>query len=131
MAGVLEEHRRRLALGLSLVGICLVLVGFWLIVQHQSELDERLPQQTLSAEQRVQLAKQLRTVLFFLVLLVGIFSISVFAFLRWSRNFRRVLLRRPNPPTEASDVWAMHKLPEEEPPVEEPPGPEPEKPETP
>ncbi len=131
MAGVLEEHRRRLALGLSLVGICLVLVGFWLIVQHQSELDERLPQQTLSAEQRVQLAKQLRTVLFFLVLLVGIFSISVFAFLRWSRSFRRVLLRRPNPPTEASDVWVMHKLPEEEPPVEEPPGPEPEKPETP
>jgi hypothetical protein len=46
------------------------------------------------------------------VVLVLIFMVSSLAFLRWSRRFRRMLLRKPHPPTVSDDVWAMHKLPE-------------------
>ena len=60
-------------------------------------------------------ARVLRYVLFLVIILVGIFFVSAFAFLRWSRHFRRTLLRRPSPPTPSSDVWAMHRLPDDEP----------------
>jgi hypothetical protein len=53
--------------------------------------------------------------LFLMVVLVGIFLVSSFAFLRWSKHFRRRVLRKPADPTPAEDVWAMHRLPEEEP----------------
>ena len=52
--------------------------------------------------------------LFLLVVLVGIFLVSSFAFLRWSKHFRRRVFRGPAGPTPAEDVWAMHRLPEEE-----------------
>jgi hypothetical protein len=112
MAGVLEEHRRQFALILSAAGIVLIIIGFGLIVHHQEQLESgQISQPPLTAEARALTARQLKQVLFFLVVLVGIFSVSVYAFLRWSRSFRRSLLRRPHPPTPADDVWSMHRLP--------------------
>jgi hypothetical protein len=119
MAGVQEENRRKTAFILAAVGIGLIVFGFVLTLNHQSELESsQAAAQHLAANVKAgTLARVLKHVLFFLVILVGIFSISVFAFLRWSRNFRRSLMRRPHPPTPADDVWAMHKLPPE---LEEP-----------
>lgn len=55
----------------------------------------------------------LQAVLFWLLVLIGIFAICTVAFLRWSRSFRKFVLARPRPPTPADDVWSMHRLPEE------------------
>lgn len=59
-------------------------------------------------------ARVLRYVLFLVIVLVGIFFVSAFAFLRWSQHFRRTLLRRPPRPTPSTDVWSMHRLPDED-----------------
>ena len=56
----------------------------------------------------------LRSVLYLLVLLTLIFCVSLLAFVRWSRHFRRFILRRPREQTVATDVWQMHRLPEEQ-----------------
>ena len=60
------------------------------------------------------LAQAIRDVLVGLLMIVGIFSIGSLAMIRWSRRFRKRLLRKAQPPTPAEDVWAMHRLPNEE-----------------
>ncbi|HON65166.1 MAG TPA: hypothetical protein PLS23_01620, partial [Phycisphaerae bacterium] len=57
-------------------------------------------------------ARAIWQLLFWLLILTFIFLVSTTAFLRWSRHFRRSLLRKPHEPTPSEDVWAMHKLPE-------------------
>ena len=54
-----------------------------------------------------------RSVLYLLVILTLALCVSLIAFLRWSRHFRRFILRPPAPPTPSEDVWQMHRLPEE------------------
>ena len=43
--------------------------------------------------------------------LLVVLVLSVVAFLRISRSYRRHLLRSPPEPTPTSDVWQMHKVP--------------------
>lgn len=110
MAGVSEPYRRRLALVLIIVGAALILLGFVAVVNHQRALMDSAPPKALLTKQNKALL--LRFVLFWgLILFLGL-VISTYAFLRWSRRFRKNLTRRPRPPTPADDVWAMHKLPE-------------------
>ena len=124
MAGVGEEHRGRIATALMLVGAGLILTGVALVFQHRHQVAaSQNPFGQASPDQNLLLAYAMRQILFWLLILVGVFSISTFAFLRWSRRFRDRLLRRPRPPTRAEDVWAMHRLPDE-PETAEPPGPE-------
>lgn len=56
----------------------------------------------------------IRYVLFLIVVLAGIFLVSSFAFLRWSRRYRSHIFREPSQPTAAEDAWAMHQLPPDE-----------------
>lgn len=56
--------------------------------------------------------RQLKQVLFLLTVLVLVFAVSVLAFVRWSRRYRRYLLHKSHEPTPSSDVWAMHRVPE-------------------
>lgn len=49
--------------------------------------------------------------LFWTAILALAFLLALTVFLRWSHHFRRGLLRRPAPPTEYSDAWAMHQTP--------------------
>ena len=111
MAGVGEENRRRLALTLVLLGLGLIFTGLALALVHQHAIEA-------ANEPAIRLApapaaQKIKYILFLLVLLVGIFSVSTLAFLRWSRRFRRWLFRQPVPPTPATDVWAMHRPPPE------------------
>lgn len=46
------------------------------------------------------------------VLIIVLF-VCVMAFYRLSRNYRKHLLRKPPKPTPISDVWKMHRLPDE------------------
>jgi uncharacterized membrane protein YidH (DUF202 family) len=115
MAGVAEENRRRLAMVLVLIGCGLMLAGGALVLQHRHQMQVAQGFQGRPASlETTKLAQTIRQVLFWLLLLVGLFSVSSFAFLRWSRRFRRWMLREPKPPTDAEDVWAMHRAPDEE-----------------
>jgi hypothetical protein len=94
------------------IGIGLILVGFALLFWNQASLDSS-PVTTRAANVAPEAkARLMQHMLLWLVVLVLVFMVSTTAFLRWSRHFRRSILRKPHCPTPDEDVWAMHKLPE-------------------
>jgi uncharacterized membrane protein YidH (DUF202 family) len=112
MAGVAESNRQRIAMLLIGLGMVLTLVGFSLLVYNQPADSWSSASQPTSSVPPETKVRALRQMLFWLLILVVIFLVSTLAFLRWSRHFRRSLLRKPHEPTPSEDVWAMHKLPE-------------------
>ena len=60
---------------------------------------------------RVEL-EALASLLFYLLILIVVFLFGSYAILRASRRFRASLTTRRPHPTDASDVWAMHKQPD-------------------
>jgi len=114
MAGVLEENRRKFAIALFIVGFGLILVGIILIINHQYYMREVRFYKETAAETNIPLAKTIQSVLFWVMVIVCIFSIGSLAMIRWSRRFRKQLLKKPAPPTPDEDVWAMHRLPEQD-----------------
>jgi uncharacterized membrane protein YbaN (DUF454 family) len=65
--------------------------------------------------EREVLIHVVRSVLFWTLVLAGVFAVATFAFMRWSRRYRKWLLQKPPLPTPDSDVWQKHRLPDEEP----------------
>jgi hypothetical protein len=51
--------------------------------------------------------------LLYLLLLLLVFVLGSWAIMRGSRRFLGNILRRPAEPTPTSDVWSMHRLPDE------------------
>lgn len=113
MAGVAEEDRCRLAAILCIGGLLFVLLGVFLTLQYQYEIYETTASGPGPLPDNKATARMLQAVLFWLLVLIGVFMISTVAFLRWSRRFRKYLLARPHLPTPVDDVWSMHRLPEE------------------
>ncbi len=58
-------------------------------------------------------ARALAMFLLYLLIFVLVFLVATYAFLRASRRFRKSLAKQKPKRTDASDVWAMHKVPEE------------------
>ena len=58
-------------------------------------------------------ARALAMFLLLLLILVLVFLLATYAILRASRRFRESLAKQKPERTDASDVWAMHKLPQE------------------
>ena len=121
MAGVAEENRGRLAGILCIGGLLFVLLGVFLTLQYQYSQYESVLSGPGPLPDDKATARMLQAVLFWLLVLIGVFMICTLAFLRWSRRFRKLLLARPRPPTPADDVWSMHRLPEETAETESPP----------
>ena len=48
-----------------------------------------------------------------LLLLIVLYLLVTFVIVRWGRRVRSRLARRRSEPTADSDVWAMHRLPDE------------------
>lgn len=118
MAGVQEENRRRIALSLLGLGGFLILagVGLWMYNQHSIHTSQALAEMPRRGTSKLDKEVQVRViqqVLFYLLILVGILTVSLYAFKIWSRRFRQALFRKPAPPTPSEDVWAMHQLPVE------------------
>lgn len=118
MAGVQEENRRRIALSFLVLGLALILlgIGFWVSQQQAIRAGQALPAGPRQGQIRVDnatKAKVIQHVLFMLLVLVGILSVSLYAFKLWSRRFKAALFRKPKPPTPSADVWAMHRVPTE------------------
>lgn len=123
MAGVEENNRQRIAFVLALVGGGLILAGLALAI-HQFEQTEAVQPHPARGDKPLADAQAIRSILFLLLILVGVFAVASLAFLRWSRSFRRWLLHKPAPATPDGDVWAMHRLPDESD-QDPPPGDEP------
>ncbi len=51
--------------------------------------------------------------LYYLLILVVVFLFGSYAVLRASRRFRDSLSTRDRSPSDSSDVWAMHKAPDD------------------
>lgn len=113
MAGVSEENRGRLAGILCIGGMLFVLLGVYLMFQYRFELYESVASGPGPLPDNKATARMLQAILFWVLVLIGVFTVCTVAFLRWSRRFRRYLLARPRPPTPSDDVWSMHRLPEE------------------
>ena len=58
-------------------------------------------------------ARVLAIFLLYLLIFVLVFLVATYALLRASRRFRESLAKKKPEHTDAGDVWAMHKLPEE------------------
>ncbi len=58
-------------------------------------------------------ARALAIFLLYLLIFVLVFLVATYAILRASRRFRKSLAKQKPEHTDASDVWAMHKVPEE------------------
>ncbi len=58
-------------------------------------------------------ARALAIFLLYLLIFVLVFLVATYAILRASRRFRESLAKQKPEHTDASDVWAMHKVPEE------------------
>jgi len=115
MAGVLEHNRRRVALALTLTGLGLIMCGIILIGVHQYHIATVKGDyyKEVAKTENLPLAKIIRDTLWWLWITVGIFAVGSLALIRWSRRFRKQLLRKPKPPTPVEDVWSMHRLPGE------------------
>ncbi len=58
-------------------------------------------------------ARALAVFLLYLLIFVLVFLVATYAILRASRRYRESLAKRKPEHTDAGDVWAMHKVPEE------------------
>ena len=58
-------------------------------------------------------ARALATFLLYLLIFVLVFLLATYAIIRASRRFRESLAKQKPEHTDASDVWAMHKVPKE------------------
>ena len=58
-------------------------------------------------------ARALAIFLLYLLIFVLVFLLATYAIIRASRRFRESLAKQKPEHTDASDVWAMHKVPKE------------------
>ena len=93
--------------------MAVLLVAVFAVIWALPDLPARRSSPTTLPAEVVGTTRVARDVLFVALVLLIVFVVSTFAFLRWSRHFRRWMLRKPHSPTPASDVWSMHRVPDE------------------
>ena len=110
-----QDEPRRFATVMVLLAIASILAGLALIAYYQHQIESyRAAHLPPTSQEAIQTAKAMKHLLFGLLLLAGVFLVSSYAFVRWSRRFRNQILRKPRPPTPSDDVWAMHRLPDDD-----------------
>ena len=76
-------------------------------------LQQNAPDGTALSESAEIDARALAMILLYLLIFVLVFLVATYAILRASRRFRESLAKQKPEHTDASDVWAMHKVPRE------------------
>jgi len=117
-----RDTRRRLGAVLVLLGMGLILASAAMLIYSRPPASP-VPDEVTSAarvaptaekpaQQRpsASLLNGLAMGLFWLSATILAFLVATWALLRWSRRFRMLLVRRPDPPTPTPDVWGMHRL---------------------
>ena len=122
-----DSYRRWFAVIAAIMVALLLVAGWSLLIDLTRPAvpgDDVATSQPISPE-KAQDARRMRAILFYLMVLVGVFLVASFAFLRWSRRFRHVVLQKPHDPSPDDDVWSMHRLPDSD---DEPPDVDPDDP---
>jgi len=120
-----EHHRTRVGFLFLAAGVLLLIWawGSWFYrASHPPEstvvsadLDDELgaaPRRRGRGPEPDKLAQALPAFLAVGVVLVLVFLFGAFAITRFSRRYREVLGHKRAPPSDASDVWARHRVPE-------------------
>jgi branched-subunit amino acid ABC-type transport system permease component len=106
----------RLAAVLLLMGAGILIASVAMMTYGERDVREAarkaLPQRQEGSEHTAVSELVLVRWLFWTAMLVFAVLLAMSVFVRWSRHYRRELLRRPPPPTEYCDAWAMHQAPE-------------------
>ncbi len=76
-------------------------------------LQQNAPDGAPATESAETDARTLAFFLLYLLIFVLVFLVATYAILRASRRFRKSLAKQKPEHTDAGDVWAMHKLPED------------------
>jgi len=113
-SGSSDQQRLRAGYAVLSVGIFILLCAWVLYATRGPEGLGEVAVQHKKLEPpdpgRVWPAVSAGMVLYGFILIIVLF-VSVFAFLRISRHYRRQLLKKPAKPTPTTDVWKMHKVP--------------------
>ncbi|NOT01840.1 MAG: hypothetical protein HOP29_14575 [Phycisphaerales bacterium] len=118
--GASHYERRRSGYAALAVGL-FILLSAWVIAVNRAppgasvvaqSRDGAATGQKLDPPDRNRILPAMGTgMLIWGAVLLFIFVVSTFAFIRVSRHYRRLLLHKPADPTPTADVWKMHKTP--------------------
>lgn len=114
-SGSTSQQRLRAGYAVFILGVFILLSAWvlWVMRGTESPGDATVRGEKLEPPSPDQLVPALSTgVLLIGVVLVVVLFISVIAFIRISRNYRRFLLKKAAKPTPTSDVWRMHEIPD-------------------
>lgn len=123
-SGSSDHQRLRAGYAVLSIGV-LILLGAWALAVMrgpQAEGDAAIRRQKLDPPTTNRyLPKISAAMIVYGTVLVVVLFVSVITLLRMSRNYRKMLFRAPPKPTQMSNVWKMHKIPElfdEDPPTD-------------
>jgi putative copper export protein len=112
-----SQRRTRTALLVLLAGTAILLATVGLamlrVESPDASVTDGAPAPLGDADTRAS-ARAATVVLVYGSILLVVFIVAAIALVTASRNFRRGLAKKRQPPTPADDVWSKHKLPEEE-----------------
>lgn len=123
-----DQNRFRLGIIVLVTGIILVLWawGSWIYrssgttpqgsrVNGSFEYDENLEELNDRSEypDQTQVAKTLPTMLLYGFILFLVVLVATFILVRATRRYRAAAAHKRAPPTDTSDVWSTHKLPDD------------------
>lgn len=122
-----EHHRTRVGFLFLAAGLLLVIWawGSWLYrakipLHRQAVADsngEKMASAPPSSRDSADARKVAETMPLFVLaglILVLVFVFGSYAFLRFSRRYRQTLEHERAPPSDARDVWQMHRIPDYE-----------------
>jgi ABC-type Fe3+ transport system permease subunit len=114
-SGSTSQQRLRAGYAVFILGTFMLLAAWvlWVMRGTESQGDATVRGEKLEPPSPDQLVPALNVgVLLIGVVLVLVLFISIIAFIRISRNYRRYLLKKSSKPTPTSDVWQMHRVPD-------------------
>ncbi len=108
-----EQHRIKLGLAFLVIGVVLVLWawGSWIFrATTRAESSVVAAKSTIeSSPEKLKVVRAAPSVLLTVGIVVLIFLVSSYVFVRASRRYRLGLIRKAPAPTDTTDVWAMNK----------------------
>lgn len=117
-----DEYRVRVAMVFGLLGVLLILSAWGMWVVRESNLgvpppiptpnDNMAASDAGDAGARIEAARALPLLLLFIFFVVLTVLVGTFVIVRAIRRHRDMLEHERPPPTDSSDVWARHRVPD-------------------
>jgi len=117
-----DEYRVRVAMVFGLLGVLLILSAWGMWVVRESDImvppplptpnDNTAASDTGDNGARIEAARALPLLLLFIFFVVLTVLVGSFVIVRAIRRHRDLLEHERPPPTDSSDVWARHRVPD-------------------